>query len=289
MSSHEPAGTQRQRQGRLGFVVTACLASAALAAPIAIGATGNPLKEGVRNPRTGAATSETLIIASTRANVYGTRQSNLGAGGAAIYGCRTTADFSALADTTKSTPCLRVNNLRNGLIHSYRFGTGSVGGVYQAGATEENDPTARPFITNATGVATGLNADRVDGMHADEIIAAGRASLVGPAGLKGDTGAPGDQGPRGAAGRGSKWFSGVGAPPGSLSDSVPGDFYINVQPSGAAKGDVYEKTGATTWAARGNLDGATGRPPTPTEIQDRVNTAVAVYCGNPPTPGRCGN
>ena len=56
MSSQEPAGTPRQsRQGRLGFVVTACLASAALAAPIAIGATGNPLKEGVRNPRTGAA------------------------------------------------------------------------------------------------------------------------------------------------------------------------------------------------------------------------------------------
>jgi hypothetical protein len=286
VSSQEPTGTQRQsRQGRLGFVVTACLASAALAAPIAIGATGNPLKEGVRNPRTAAATSETVIIASTKANVYGTRQSNLGAGGAAIYGCRTTADFNALADTTKSTPCLRVNNLRNGLIHSYRFGTGSVGGVYQAGATDDNDPTARPFITNATGVATGLNADRVDGMHADEIIAAGRASLVGPPGPKGDTGAPGDQGPRGAAGRGSKWFSGVGAPPGSLGDSVPGDFYINIQPSGAQKGDVYEKTGPTTWTARGNLDGATGRPPTPAEIQASVNSAVAAYCSQ---SGHCG-
>lgn len=271
----------------------ACLASAALAAPIAIGATGNPLKEGVRNPRSGAAANETLIIARTRANVYGTRQSNLGAGGAAIYGCRTTADFKALADTEKSTPCLRVNNLRNGLIHSYRFGIGSVGGVYQAGATNEDDPTARPFITNATGVATGLNADRVDSMDAAEIIAAGRASLVGPAGPKGDTGAPGEPGARGPAGRGSKWYSGSGTPaanPGKLGDSVPGDFYINLQPSGAARGDVYEKTDATNWTTRGNLEGATGPPPTPAEIQSRVNAGVATYCGNPtPISGRCGN
>lgn len=265
--------------------MTACLASAALAAPIAIGATGSPLKEGVRNPQTGAATKETVIIASTRANVYGTRQSNLGAGGAAIYGCRTTADFSALADTTKSTPCLRVNNLRNGLIHSYRFGTGSVGGVYQAGATEDNDPTARPFITNATGVATGLNADRVDGMDAEEIIAAGRASLVGPAGPKGDTGAPGDPGPRGPAGRGSKWFSGTGDPPGGLADSVPGDFYINLQATGAARGNVYEKTGPTTWTQRGNLTGAMSPPPSPQEIQGLVNNAVAAYCSQ---SGHCG-
>ena len=286
MNSHQPAATPRQsRQGRLGFVVAACLAGAALAAPIAIGATGNPLREGVRNPRAGAATKETLIIASTKANVYGTRQSNLGSGGSAIYGCRTTADFSALADPVKSTPCLRVNNLRNGLIHSYRFGIGSVGGVYQAGMTDENDPTARPFITNATGVATGLNADRVDGMHAEEIIAAGRAGLVGPTGAKGDTGATGEPGPRGAAGRGSKWFSGTGAPPGTLGDSVPGDFYINMQPSGAGRGDVYEKTGATTWTSRGNLEGQIGPPPTPAQIQGLVNNAVATYCSQ---SGHCG-
>jgi hypothetical protein len=286
VNEHTPAGAKGQRRpGRLGFVVTACLASAALAAPIAIGATGNPLREGVRNPQRGSATKETLIIANTRANVYGTRQSNLGAGGAAIYGCRTTADTNALADTTKSTPCLRVNNLSSGLIHSYRFGTGAVGGVYQAGATDENDPTARPFITNATGVASGLNADRVDGMHADEIIAAGRASLVGPPGPKGDTGATGDQGPRGPAGRGSKWFSGSGAPAGTLGDSQVGDYYINLVASGAGRGDVYEKTGPTTWTQRGNLLGAAGPLPDQAEITSRVQSAVNTYCAA--NPGTC--
>ncbi len=286
MHNEQPVGaTGQSRQGRLGFVVTACLASAALAAPIAIGATGSPLREGLRNPTQGSASRETLIIARTRSNVYGTRQSNLGDGGAAIYGCRTTADLRALADPARSTPCLRVNNLRNGLIHSYRFGAGSVGGVYQAGATGANDPRARPFITNATGVATGLNADRVDSMDVDEIIAAGRASLVGPPGPKGDTGPQGDQGARGPAGRGSKWFSGSGVPPATLGDSVPGDFYIDLASAGAGRGDVYEKTGPTTWTARGNLEGALGPPPTPAEIESMVNQAVATYCAR---PGNCG-
>ena len=290
MSSQEPAGTQRQsRQGRLGFVVTACLASAALVAPIAIGATGNPLKEGVRNPRTGAPTSETVIIASTRANVYGTRQSNLGAGGAAIYGCRTTADFNALADTRSRRPCLRVNNLRNGLIHSYRFGTGSVGGVYQAGATDDNDPTARPFITNATGVATGLNADRVDGMHADEIIAAGRASLVGPAGPKGDTGAPGDPGPRGAAGRGSKWFSGTsGRRPATSRLAVPGDFYIDIQPTGAAKRRRLREDRRRRRGPRAATSRARRPAARPAEIQAATGRGRRVL-RQPPIAGHCGN
>ena len=117
MRDEGSAGAARQsRQGRLGFVVTACLASAALAAPIAIGATGSPLREGLRNPSSGSASRETLIIARTRANVYGTRQSNVGAGGAAIYGCRTRADFRELADPRRSTPFLRVNNLSSRLI-----------------------------------------------------------------------------------------------------------------------------------------------------------------------------
>jgi hypothetical protein len=279
VNDHRPAGAKGQsRPGRLGFVVAACLASAALVTPIAIGATGNPLDEGVRNPRVGNASSETLIIARTRANVYGTRQSNVGAGGAAIYGCRTTADFTALANTELSTPCLRVNNLRNGLIHSFRFGAGGVGGVYQAGATDENDPTARPFITNATGVATGLNADRVDGMHLDEIIAAGRASLVGPTGPKGDAGAGGDQGPRGPAGRGSKWFTGANAPSGDFLDTQVGDFYLDS--GGVGAGDVYEKTAAGTWTLRGNIEG-----PRPAPDPAQIDAAVATYCSQ---SGHCG-
>ena len=275
------AGRQ-SRQGRLGFVVTACLASAALAAPIAIGATGSPLREGLRNPASGSASRETLIIARTGANVYGTRQSNVGAGGAAIYGCRTRADFRELADTRRSTPCLRVNNLSGGLIHSYRFAAGGVGGVYQAGGTTVSDSRARPFITNATGVATGLNADRVDSMHVQDIIDAARASLVGPQGPKGDTGPSGDQGPRGPEGaRGTRWFSGVGPPPGDLAGSGVNDFYLEVG-SGAGNGNIYEKTGPTTWTLRGNLEGPAGPPPTPAQINALVDNAVAAYCSQPP-------
>ena len=73
-------------------------------APIAIGATGSTLKKGVRNPVVGSAARETLVIASTPGNVYGTRQSNVGAGGAAIYGCRTTEDFGNLGDPRAPRP-----------------------------------------------------------------------------------------------------------------------------------------------------------------------------------------
>lgn len=189
MSKPRPrAAWRRLRERRLGFVFIASVASATAMAPFAIAATGSALREGLRN---GTATRETKIIARTHANVYGTRQSNTGAGGAAIYGCRTTSNLQELADPVKSTPCLRVNNLSNGLVYSYRFGSGRVGGLYQAGLTSANDPTARPFITNATGVATGLNADRLDGLQAQQIIDKARESLVGPAGPQGPKGDPG--------------------------------------------------------------------------------------------------
>ena len=222
MDEQVPQDGAPPRRRRDGIVaLTACLATAGLLAPIAIGATGSAFREGLRNPLRGSAVKETQIIASTAANIYGTRQSNVGQGGAAIYGCRTTANLQELADTTVSTPCLRVNNLSNGLIYSYRFGSGRVGGVYQAGATTADDPTARPFITNATGVATGLNADRLDGLDAQQIIDAARQTLVGP---RGPEGPPGPTGPAGAPGApGASGASGApGAPgaPGAAGTSV---------------------------------------------------------------------
>lgn len=195
LAPQDAAPPRRRRDGIVAL--TACLATAGLLAPIAIGATGSALREGMRNPLRGSAVKETQIIASTPQNVYGTRQSNVGQGGAAIYGCRSTANLQELADPTQSTPCLRVNNLSNGLVYSYRFANGRVGGVYQAGATSADDPAARPFITNATGVATGLNADRVDGLDAQQIIDAARQTLVGP---RGPEGPPGPTGPAGPAG-----------------------------------------------------------------------------------------
>jgi hypothetical protein len=74
-------------------------------------------------------------------------------------------------------------------------------------------------------------------------------SIVGPQGPQGDTGA---QGPQGDAGiDGSLWFSGAGVPSGGLG-KVP-DWYLN-----ETNGDVYEKTGETTWTLRDNLTGPQG-------------------------------
>jgi hypothetical protein len=285
MPDDEPAaGHGASRGGRLGFVVTACLASAALAAPIAIGATGSSLVQGARNPSVGSAARETLVIASTAADVYGTRQSNVGDGGAAIYGCRTTADLGDLGNPAVSTPCLRVNNLGAGLVFNFRFARGAVGGVYQAGPTTLNDLTARPFITNATGIASGLNADKVDGTKADDIIATIRASGVGPQGPKGangDAGAPGPMGPPGIPGARGKWYTGADDPnTTNPSGSQPGDFYLDLVDPGV--GDVYEKSSSGPWALRINIRGPGGPPQT----QAFINDYVAAYCSQ---AGRCRN
>jgi hypothetical protein len=140
------------RQGR--YVVGSALILALLVSPLAVGRTGDSLVEGKRNPRTGYAKRETEIIASNR--TYGTRQSNVrdGNGGGAIYGCRSTPERE---------PCVRGNNLQAG--RAFEFETEGV----EAGRIEANAAGARPFSTNATGVATGLNADRVDSLDAARV------------------------------------------------------------------------------------------------------------------------
>jgi hypothetical protein len=134
------------------------LASAVLlvlaVSPFAVGATGSVLREGKRNPGSGSATRETELI--SRSKTYGTRQSNVlnGNGGGAIYGCRSNPSREA---------CIRSNNLSEG--RAFEFETD--GG--EAGRIETKSESGRPFTTNATGVATGLNADRVDGLHAAKL------------------------------------------------------------------------------------------------------------------------
>jgi len=117
--------------------------------------TGSPLREGVRN---GTTTRETEIIASN--GTYGTRQSNKrdGDGGGAIYGCRSAAGRE---------PCMPSNNLKGG--RSFEFVTTGK----EAGRIELGDATGAPFTTNATGTATGLNADKVDGREAADFAANG--------------------------------------------------------------------------------------------------------------------
>ena len=121
---------------------------------------GRNLLLGKRNPSSNPAlalTSETEIIADSA--TYGTRQSNKkdGDGGGAIYGCR-----SSLGNE----PCVRAANLKGG--RAFEFSTVGL----QGGFISTGNPTGAPFTTNATGVATGLNADRVDGKEAADFAPA---------------------------------------------------------------------------------------------------------------------
>jgi hypothetical protein len=141
------------------LLAAAVVMSVLVAAPLALGAgEGQPLDGGARNPSDDARqnyTRETEIIADVA--TYGTRQSNKSAtGGGAIYGCRATA--------TASRACVRASNLADGLAFSFRSNGGN-----QVGRIESGNVNAAPFTTNATGVATGLNADRVDSKSASDL------------------------------------------------------------------------------------------------------------------------
>jgi hypothetical protein len=159
-----PRRARRRAGGQGRYVLGSALVLSLIVSPFAIGTTGDLLREGKRNPSQGSAKRETEIIAATK--TYGTRQSNIknGNGGGAVYGCRS---------NPSREPCIRSNNLRTG--RAFEFETDGAEG----GRIEANAPGARPLTTNATGVATGLNADRVDGLDGGRVdfrAAAGTAS-----------------------------------------------------------------------------------------------------------------
>jgi hypothetical protein len=164
------------------WILAAALLVALLVAPFA-GAfgEGNSVRGGARNPSPDsrrAYTKETQIIANV--NTYGTRQSNKSNnGGGAVYGCR-----SAAGGTPKGNePCVRASNLADGRAFEFNANGGTEVGAITGPAT------AAPFTTTAKGVATGLNADQVDGKSADEITAAAQAKYANVSGA----GALGDQ------------------------------------------------------------------------------------------------
>ena len=168
------------RNGQGPWLLVSSVVLGILVAPFAVAAgEGDNVRLGVRNPGGGNSTEvnkETQIIAETAINTYGTRQSNKGAGGGAIYGCRSKLGASP-SDPKVSTPCVRVNNLDNGEAFQFSSLSGTVVGVIQAGKTFGTpNPAAKPFVTNATGVADGLNADKLDGKDADQIITEARQS-----------------------------------------------------------------------------------------------------------------
>ena len=165
------------------WILASALLVALMVAPFA-GAfgEGNGLRGGARNPSPDARrayTKETEIIANV--NTYGTRQSNKSSnGGGAVYGCR-----SASGGTPKGNePCVRASNLADGRAFEFNANGGTEVGAITGPAT------AAPFTTTAKGVATGLNADQVDGKSADEITAAAQADF---ATVTGATGALGDK------------------------------------------------------------------------------------------------
>src|SRR5512144_336715 len=153
-----------QRNGK--SIVLSSLIIALLAAPFALAADGDPFRAG------GRTTFTRITTMLGNSSTYATQQSNLrqGDGGAARYGCRSTAG---------NEYCLLSKNTGGG--GSFRFQ--SLGSLL-GGVIEVNPPTgktaadARPFTTNAHGVATGLNADQVDGMSADDIVKAAKTDTA---------------------------------------------------------------------------------------------------------------
>ena len=170
--STEPAPASRprllSRAPRTRSVLAATGVLVICVVPYAAARTGQPLREGVRN---GTTTAETQIISNVGSTTgttggYSTRQSNLSpSGGGAVYGCRSGAGGSA-ATPRPQNPCIRANNLRTGYAFEFNASDGLVAGLISVG---RGGDTTKPFITNATGVATGLNADRVDGKGAEDI------------------------------------------------------------------------------------------------------------------------
>lgn len=150
-----------RRRTALALLVCAAL----LAAPVALGAgTGTPVVGGARNPSSNQSQvygSETQIIASN--DTYGTRQSNKGSGGGAIYGCR-----SAPA----GPPCVNATNLNTGAA----FGFSSAGSL--GGTITLKDTAGAPLTTNATGVAKGFNANYLQGKQASDFVARGQLDFA---------------------------------------------------------------------------------------------------------------
>ena len=162
--------------GRAAVVCSIILAIGVPSVAMGFGEGRNMLL-GKRNPSNNpslALSTETEIIANN--STYGTRQSNKkdGDGGGAIYGCR-----SSLGNE----PCVKAVNLKGG--HAFQFDTTGA----QGGRIETGNAAGAPFTTNATGVATGLNADRVDGKEAADFAPAADVTALAGSLLNAQVGA----------------------------------------------------------------------------------------------------
>lgn len=153
----------RMPKGQGKYLVMSSLILAMLVAPFAVASDGDAVRAGRRT----TFTSITRVLGDS--STYATQQSNLrnGDGGAARYGCRSSAanEFCLLSKNTGGGGSFRFQSL-NSLLG------GSIEVNPPAGKTAAD---AKPFTTNAHGVATGLNADQVDGMSAADIVKAAQS------------------------------------------------------------------------------------------------------------------
>ena len=139
---------------------------ALLAAPFAVASDGDPIRAGGRT----TFTSITRVLGDS--TTYATQQSNLraGDGGAARYGCRSSA---------ANEFCLLSKNTGGGGTFRFTSDNSLLGGIIDVDPPQgKTARDAKPFTTNATGVATGLNADEVDGMSADDIVKAAKSDTA---------------------------------------------------------------------------------------------------------------
>ena len=153
----------RMPRGQGKYLVMSSLILALLVAPLAFAADGDPMVAG------GRTTFDSITRVLGNSGTYATQQSNLrdGDGGAARYGCRSNAGNEF---------CLLSKNTGGG--GSFRFTSANslLGGIIDVDPPQgKTARDAKPFTTNATGVATGLNADEVDGMSAGEIVKAAKS------------------------------------------------------------------------------------------------------------------
>ena len=158
------------QEGNVKWVLAAVVALALVISPFAVAQTTG-LIGGKRNPRSGSFTTETQVIASN--STWGMRYSNraVGGGGGLLFGCRSQPGGTP----QKHYPCARSRNVATGL--SFEFLTaGSLAGTITAGRGGDN---TKPFTTNATGVATRLNAERVGSQTPAELTSAAVTAVQG--------------------------------------------------------------------------------------------------------------
>jgi hypothetical protein len=158
------------QDGDVKWVLATVVVLALVISPFAVAQTTG-LIGGKRNPRSGSFKAETQVIASN--STWGMRYSNraVGGGGGLLFGCRSQPGGTP----EKHYPCARSRNVADGLAFEF-LTAGSLVGTITAGRGGDN---TKPFTTNATGVATGLNAERVGSQTPAQLTSAAVSAVQG--------------------------------------------------------------------------------------------------------------